>query len=172
MPLYRFHIESSLPIQVAIERIHGLVRETPTFWASLKEQFGPRPDNSPPFVGKVEGRTFHIRRDIRYRNSFLPRIHGQVAESQLGTRINITMNLHPLVTIFMLFWLGGVGLGGFAAAHMNPKHALIPFGMFIFGVALTLGGFFPEAFKARGLLEQSLTGAQQVAPGDAKKRRA
>lgn len=146
-----------------MERIHRLVRETPTFWSSVKEQFGSRPDNSPPFIGTVEGSAFHIRRDIRYRNSFLPRVHGQVAASRLGTRIDITMSLHPLVTIFMLFWLGGVGLGGFAAAHANPKDALVPMGMFAFGIALTLGSFFPEAFKARRLLEQSLTGAQQIA---------
>ncbi len=157
MPLYRFHIESSLSTQVVLVRIHGLVRETPTFWASLKEQFGSRPDNAPPFIGKVEGDTFHIRRDIRYRNSFLPLVRGQVAASRLGTRINITMSLHPLVTIFILFWLGGVGFGGFAAAHTNPKQAIIPLGMFIFGIVLTFGGFFPEAFKARRLLEQSLS---------------
>jgi hypothetical protein len=41
-------------------------------------------------------------------------------------------------------------------AHSNFQAALIPFGMFLFGIALTLGGFYPEALKARRLLEQNL----------------
>jgi hypothetical protein len=171
MPFYRFHIESPFSTQNVLERIHGLVRDQPAFWSSIKEQFGSRPNNSPPFIGKIEGSEFHIHRDIRYRNSFLPRISGKVSASRLGTQIKITMSLHPFVAIFILFWLGSVGIGGFAVAHKSLEQALIPLGMFIFGVALTLGGFYPEAIKARHLLEQSLTGAQQDAPGDAKKRR-
>ena len=157
VPLYRFQIRSSLPVQAVLERVCGLVRAAPGFWPSLKESFGSRPERTPPFIGKLEGNEFRIYRDIRYRNSFLPRIYGQVAESLRGTEINVTMSLHPLVTAFLLFWLGAVGFGGVAAlASANMKAALIPFGMFFFGVVLTLAGFFPEALKARRLLEQNL----------------
>ena len=66
------------------------------------------------------------------------------------------MSLHPLVLVFMLFWLGIVGLGAAAALRRGEggMGTLIPMGMFVFGVALTLGGFYPEAIKARRLLEQ------------------
>jgi hypothetical protein len=68
------------------------------------------------------------------------------------------MYLHPLVLAFMLFWLGGVGLGAVAALRQGDGGAatLVPIGMFVFGVALTLGGFYPEAIKARRLLEQHI----------------
>jgi hypothetical protein len=157
MPLYWFQIESSLPVHAVLDRLRGLAREAPGFWPSLKESFGSRPENSPPFIGKVEGNEFRIYRDIRYRNSFLPRIYGRAASSLRGTHINVTMSLHPLVTAFVLFWLGAVGSGAaVTTAHSNFQAALIPFGMFLFGIALTLGGFYPEALKARRLLEQNL----------------
>jgi hypothetical protein len=71
------------------------------------------------------------------------------------------MYLHPVVLVFMLFWLGGVGLGAAAALREGDGGAgtLVPMGMFAFGVALTLGGFYPEAAKARRLLEQHIGGA-------------
>jgi hypothetical protein len=157
MPLYRFQIESSLPADTVLDRVRALVREAPAFWPSLKESFGSRPENAPPFIGKVEGNEFRIYRDIRYRNSFLPRVYGKVVSSLSGAQIDVTMTLHPAVTVFILFWLGVVGFGAaVTAAHSNLQAALIPLGMFVFGVTLTLVGFFPEALKARRLLEQTL----------------
>jgi len=68
------------------------------------------------------------------------------------------MYLHPLVLVFMLFWLGGVGLSAVASLRQGEEGAstLVAIGMFVFGVALTLGGFYPEAIKARRLLEQHI----------------
>ena len=67
------------------------------------------------------------------------------------------MNLHPLVLAFILFWLGGVGSAAITMLRRGKaSEALIPLGMFAFGVALTLGGFYPEAIKARRILEKQL----------------
>jgi hypothetical protein len=156
MPVYRFQIQSHLTTQAVLDRVRSLVRETPGFRQSLKESFGLRPEGAPPFIGKVEGSEFRCRRDIRYQNSFLPRIAGHVDSDLNGTKIDVTMYLHPLVLVFMLFWLGAVGLGAVAALRQGDGGAvtLVPTGMFVFGVALTLGGFYPEAIKARRLLEQ------------------
>ena len=158
MPLYRFQMQSHLATQTVLERVRALVRETPGFRQSLKEAFGLRPDGAPPFIGKVEGSEFKCHRDIRYRNSFLPRIAGRVDSDHNGTRIDVVMYLHPLVLVFMLFWLGGGGVGAAAALRQGDggPWTLVPIGMFVFGVALTLGGFYPEAIKARRLLEQHL----------------
>lgn len=162
MPIYRFQIESSLPAENILWKIRALVRESPRFVQSINEAFGDRPKDCPPFIGKVEGNVFRIRRDIHYRNSFLPLVRGSVTPSSNGTKVSISMHLHPFVALFMLFWLGGVGSGMIAAVTSqsgNIGAALFPGGMFAFGIVLTAGGFYPEAFKARRLLEQSIGNA-------------
>src|SRR6266540_7483414 len=146
MPFYRFQIDSPLPAQTVLLRIHTLVREKPGFWQSVKESFGRRQNNCPPFIGKVEGDAFRMYRDIRYRNSFLPQVRGSVVSTSHGSRVLITMYLHPLVALFVLFWLGTVGTGALAALNSqngNSGLSLIPAGMFLFGVVLTVGAFYP-----------------------------
>jgi hypothetical protein len=157
-------MQSHLPAQTVLERVKALVREAPGFRQSLKEAFGFRPDGGPPFIGKVQGNEFKCYRDIRYRNSFLPRIAGRVDSDHNGTRIDVIMYLHPLVLVFVLFWLGGVGVGAAAALRQGDggPWTLVPIGMFVFGVALTLGGFYPEAIKARRLLEQHIRSPTSV----------
>src|SRR5918999_1352654 len=102
MPLYRFQIESHLTTQAVLERVRALVREPPGFRQSLKESFGWRPGSAPPFIGKIEGSEFKCYRDIRYRNSFLPRIAGHVGSCPTGTKIDVFMYLQPFVAVFML----------------------------------------------------------------------
>src|SRR5262245_58927278 len=158
MPIYRFQIHSHLTTQAVLERVKTLGREAPGFPQLLKESFGVRPDGAPPFIGKVEGSEFKCYRDIRYRNSFLPRITGRVDADVDGAKIDVVMYLHPFVLVFMLFWLGAVGVGAVAAFRQADVGAvsLVPDGMFVFGVVLTIGGFYPEAIKARRLLEQHI----------------
>ena len=157
MALYRFRLQSHLSTQAVLEAVRKLTRERPGFWQSLKESFASRPDGSPPFIGTVEGNEFTLYRDIRYRNSFLPRIKGYVGSDSGSTQVDVVMSLHPFVLLFMLFWLGGVGYAAFAILNKGmTAEAAIPLGMFLFGVALTLGGFYPEAIKARRLLEQHI----------------
>ena len=159
MPFYRCQIDSPVAAQAVLLRMRGLMREAPGFVQSVKESFCRRPEGSPPFIGSVDGTKFHIRRDIRYRNSFLPLIRGSVTATPKGARVLITMHLHPLVAAFMVFWLGAVGVGAigiFASQNGGSQSGLIPTGMFMFGVVLTVGGFYPEAVKARHLLEQGI----------------
>ncbi len=156
MPFYRFQIESSLPKQTVLSRIRAIVREKPGFWQSVKESFGSRPEGSPPFIGEVEGESFLIHRDIRYRNSFLPQVRGSVVSTPIGSSVFITMYLHPLVALFMLFWLGGVGAGALAMLKAENGSFIIPAIMLLFGIGLTAGGFYPEAMKARRILKQSI----------------
>ena len=162
MPFYRFEVDSPLPPHAVAERIRGIRRDPPGFWASIREPFGPRSAGAPPFVGTLEGDAFRFVRAIRYRNSFLPRIRGRIAAAPTGTRVYVTMHLHPAVALFMAFWLCGVGFG-VVAVLMEPggpsPAALLPAGMLAFGVILTVGGFFPEAIKARRLLERAVGSA-------------
>jgi len=145
VPFYRFQIEVNVPTQVVAERLRSIVREKPGFWESMA--WMSRGPASPAFVGTVQDDSFKIRRDIRYRNSFLPLIRGRIVPTGTGTRVSVTMFLHPLVAVFMTCWLGIAG--NIASASPVP---LVPWGMCIFGVALTIGGFFPEALKAKRLI--------------------
>jgi hypothetical protein len=140
MPFYRFHTDTPLPAYVAAERIRALTRDPPRFLESLRTALGSRDSDSRPFLGRVQGHAFRLRRDIRYRNSFLPLVWGDVQPGLSSTRVRVTMFLHPLVAAFMLFWLTGVGLAAWTEAGKGQSPwSLVPAGMFVFGVALTLG---------------------------------
>jgi hypothetical protein len=161
MPFYRFHLDTPLSESTAFERIQGLIRPRRGFreWIAFNIT---RQDNTvgPPFLGKASRGTFRLHRDIRYRNSFLPFVWGRIVPSRGGSRINITMFLHPLVTLFMIVWFSGLGYA-VAKLWMHRKEAvphavLFPIGMILFGVALVLVCFIPEAIKAKRLLESSL----------------
>jgi hypothetical protein len=104
--------------------------------------------------------SFELQRAILYRNSFLPIIRGRIVPIEVGTRVNVTMYLHPVVALFMTFWLGAVGYALRAASSTSRLPLLL---MFLFGVALTTGGFFPEAFKAKRLLSAALRSSGEIA---------
>jgi hypothetical protein len=162
MPFYRFQIDSPLTTEEALHRIGGLVREPTRRSRSIVASFRRRPEPTSPFIGAIDGPAFRMRRDIRYRNSLLPRIRGCVASVPTGTRVSVSMHLHPVVAAFMLIWLGAVGAAAITALGSRGSGtplAYIPAGMFVFGVVLMVGGFFPEAMKARRLLERSVAGA-------------
>ncbi|MGD1850399.1 MAG: hypothetical protein ACFCBU_07255 [Cyanophyceae cyanobacterium] len=57
-----------------------------------------------PFLGQSSDNGFEIRRHIHYRNSFLPIVTGQYAATPQGTRVIVTMQLHPLVIVFIILW--------------------------------------------------------------------
>ena len=157
MPYYRHQIETILSPDATISRIGSLIGDAPQgFWASLKYSF-KSPER--PFLGKIDGYSFKVSRDIRYRNSFLPRIHGQVDPAPAGSMITLSMTLHPFVAIFMLFWLSFTGVGAWQAVNTSQGQdptVLVPIGMFIFGIMLVTLGFFPEAIKARRLIENEV----------------
>jgi len=163
MPFYRCALASNLTAESAIARLNAATGPVPSLWQFLTRNLSPRPSASPPFIGKIEGDRFKVRRDVRYRNSFLPIVTGRVASVPSGVRIDVTMSLHPAVAVFMLIWFSAVGLAAVVSAWTllrGPRDEqlwfLMPWGMLIFGVVLVGGGFFPEAMRARRLLEQLL----------------
>ena len=180
MPFYRFHIDTPLPADVAVERIRALTGDPPPFLETFRELLlddddppsreGPgrgdrrrrgRGSETHPFLGSVQGHTFRLRRDLRGMNSFLPMVWGDVHPGFSGARVSVTMFLHPLVAAFMLPWLTFVGLAAWRTAGkaQDPWAPAPLVGMFVFGVALTLGAFITEAIKARRILEDILRGA-------------
>jgi hypothetical protein len=164
VPFYRFDIDVDAPPSVLVERLRSIVRDKPTFWESLRQMWPFANPAGPPFIGSVQSESLRIRRDIRYRNSFLPIIWGRVIQNGVGTRVSVTMFLHPLVTLFMIFWLGFVGR---MAASVPSWSSMIPAVMFIFGIAMTLGGFIPEAIKAKRLISDTVTSSAPGGPPEA-----
>ena len=113
-----------------------------------------------PFEGEVEQRTFDLKRTIGYQNAFLPRIQGTVDATPGGSRISVTMSLHPVVLVFMTAWLGfaAVGCGALLVSGLSGRGsvygALGPAVMFVLGWTLAAGGFtFEERIATRLLAD-------------------
>ena len=110
------------------------------------------------FEGAVSAEGFRISRIIRYRNSFLPVIHGHFCPLARGVRVEVTMRLHIAVLIFSIVWLSFVGLGAATVASQllstgkAEAWMLIPCGMLLFFYLMVMIGFGVEADKASKLL--------------------
>src|SRR5262245_25712875 len=111
-----------------------------------------------PFEGEVGNLTFEIQRTISYRNSFLPRIRGEISGAEEGSRIRVTMRRRPSVFVFMTIWLAGaaaacvVVLFGPLRKGDLPLTAFGPAIMLIFGWTMTAAGFTYESRLAEPLL--------------------
>jgi hypothetical protein len=163
MPFYRCELAANLTAESALARIKAAVEPPPTFWQLLQRAVGRGPAAVPPFVGNVEGDRFRVRRVTWYRNDFRPIVTGRVMSVPTGVRVRVTMFLQPAVAVFMLVWFSAFGLAAGVGAWTylrTPRDAqpgsLAPLAMLIFGTLLVGGGFFPEALKARRVLEQVL----------------
>jgi hypothetical protein len=154
MPIYGFHIDVPFEKKVVTQRIQSIVRDEPPLrlWFSSPEPIGA------PFIGCVRDESFKLRRDIRYRNSFLPQLRGRIIPTSTGTRVSVTMFLHPVVALGTVFWLGAVGYG----ALSETSFRLGLWGMFAFGFLLVTGGFFSEALTAKRILSEALLKPKEV----------
>ena len=155
---YEFKIISPLPLDEARERLRSITKPPRSFMEKL-EQWGVQ-DEKPSFIGEVKDSEFTLRRDISYRNSFLPVIRGSIGGSSRGSVIRATLTLPPVTLVFMLFWFGGLSVAAipliiFTLAAGNPA-GLIPIGMLAFGAVLVYFGFFPEARKAERIFRELL----------------
>jgi hypothetical protein len=170
MPLYSFRLDVPASPDVVAERLRVVCRGRPGFRESLRSFWMRTNPSGPPFLGSVKGNSFNLRRNINHRNSFLPRIHGRIDSVKNGPRVRIVMFMHPLVFLFTLFWLGSAGSTAWREFGANSALPYIPLMMFIFGLALSMGGFFAEAAKAKHLLSAALfdsaisTAAQPAVP--------
>lgn len=117
-----------------------------------------------PYEGTIGKNSFQINRIIHYRNSFLPQITGDIRASGSGSVIDVKMQLHVLVWVFVAIWCTGVGgaliafvLPSFQGEGFNPA-ILIPVFMLIFLYAITTLGFKFESSKSKKDLESFFDG--------------
>lgn len=112
------------------------------------------------FEGTINGKSFSIQRIIEYRNSFVPQIRGVVSQDLKGTKIEVTMQLHVVIMIFLSIWCTGVGLAFVGMLYQSIQSGTwdyiiaIPLGMFLFAVLLVTFGFKSESHHAHGLLQK------------------
>ncbi|GLB50309.1 hypothetical protein [Neptunitalea lumnitzerae] len=117
--------------------------------------------NKAAYIGSIDGRCFKIRRVIHYKNSFLPRISGVVDGKINGSKVTVTMKLHPVVLIFMTLWLITVAvifsgrlvdiLNGVA---LDNGAIFIPAIMFIVSLLLPIAFFKYETIKSKKFLAE------------------
>jgi hypothetical protein len=119
-----------------------------------------RPNPSKPlFRGMVDGDFFEVRRTNR---SFVI-FRGRIMPRPAGSAINVTAVLQPYASAFSVIWFGAVGcvtvfsLFAPRTPYADPIAGIIGgSNLFLFGVAFLCFNFFPDAIKARRLLEKSL----------------
>lgn len=116
------------------------------------------------FTGYAENNGFKVMRIIQNRNSFLPVVKGRTENWLNGSRVYIKTRLQLFVAGFMCLWFGGTIVAGLALLMQNiltgkfSSITLMPFGMFIFGYAMTMGFYSYERNKAKDILLELLAG--------------
>lgn len=150
-------MEVPLSPEAVAERIRAVTGPPHSSWETFRRAWGFG-KSGPPFVGYVEDLSFRLRRDIRHRNLFLPMIRGKVAAVPGGSKVSFTMYVHPVVAVYGVLCLSGIGYGIWETAT-DPRTSgefLVPAGFFVLFVAIASGCFFYEAKKARRLIEAAL----------------
>lgn len=148
LPYREYTYHSSLPAEAILERIANDLEPRKWIRWHLFET------NKKPFEGTVQGHSFDIQRIIRYRNSFLPQITGQVEDRISHREVQIQMRMHRLVEFVLITWVGifalivaGVTFTRFASGKFEPWIlVVIPF--LLFAYLLSMGGFLYEVKKA------------------------
>lgn len=154
IPFQRCTLVSSMPATQVVSTLQAATgQDRFALWSRPKETF----------IGKVDAAGFTLRRNISYRNSFLPVVNGTFETAGTNTLLHLRLGLHPGVLVFMCLWLGGVGLAALvttaasiASKVFNPV-MFVPMGMFLFGYALTMGGFLYERRRTLDELKRALS---------------
>lgn len=171
MPIYRFHLDSTLAPDAVQERLSSNVRPSISIGElvqrvldddlvvepSLQETLSGLPAEPLPFIGTISDRSFEIVRQSvsTKRNAFAPRIKGKIDAAPAGSRVHVVMSAHPFAVVFMLAWLAAViFLSNTSAGGWN----LVTTGMLLMGIVFPPIGFFPQAIKAKRQLVQALAG--------------
>lgn len=116
------------------------------------------------FSGKVSSFYFTIRPEFGYRNSFAPVLTGTMTEKKEGTMIDIVLQLHIFVRMFIVIWSGGLFLFflfGVLGVYMDIIDGtggiiliLVPIGMITASQIIMRFGFYSSARKAQKRLRE------------------
>src|ERR1700722_1009431 len=158
MPFYSFHLSVPAPPDVVAERIRQVVSPAPASWASLTPARKFSNSHGTPFLGAVDQLSFLIRRNIQYRNSFLPMIRGKIVPTPTGSRVDGFMYVRPFSLVLMAISLGFLAYRESRLFNANPSLSFFPMAMILVAVALavSLGKFYYEALKVMPLFSEAV----------------
>ncbi len=116
------------------------------------------------FCGSVHWDSFQIYHSIKdRRNSFSPQIRGTITSREGGTELHLSMALHPIVAVFLKFFLFVIlfflilgAVGCFIKQEMPLEFFLYPLGIGTFSIALTHIAFREGCKDAIRYLKQIL----------------
>jgi hypothetical protein len=142
------------------EVVQRLGRSTrrPGLKAALQDSMLPLEGPISPFVGEVDSSSFRLRRNIRYRNSLLPKVRGCVVPTAAGTEVRVTMVAPVVVLGFLL--ICGCAFTQLVAGREDASgtDVLIAGVVLSTAIASLIGGLAIEARKTRRLLERVFDG--------------
>jgi hypothetical protein len=148
----RYSFETPLSVAQVLERLGRVIRPRQSRWEAVEPV---------PFVGKIEGERFTIRRVLPYRNDFRPVISGHVVPIVSGSRIDIVLRLTLPVAMVMGVWLAfasvAAAVGLWHSIRTSDTRRLLGVVLPLFGCGLVAVGFIPEKRKAIRLLTDALT---------------
>jgi len=149
LPYHRFEFLSPLKKEAAIEAMAKRVE--PMRWLRWR---WPSSDNDERFEGDMTPDGFKGHRIIGYRNSFIPQLQIVVTSEARGSRVQITMQLHPLIWIFVAVWATAFVVIAPTLLVTSPNVMTTLLTFLVFGAiyAMTMGGFWFEANKQEATL--------------------
>ena len=148
-PYLSFVIETDLSVKETMELIIEYVSSTEKTLAGYHSKS--------KFKGSFSGNSFKFQRIIKYRNSFLPVIRGQINSTGPTTEVSIRMVPGLNTTIYVLFWLviaGQLIYPALFGEYIETSKLVFAVVIILFGYVFMTAGFGYEAYKA----EQELMG--------------
>ena len=139
LPYNEFSVFVPLPQWEVCRRLLENVSEK-TFWSDIFR-------GNSKFQGDVQETYFKIYRNIGYRNSGLPILHGLLEETEGGTKIIVKMKLHKFVQLFFFFWVF-TSISFVVKGVDNYMTGLI---MIIAATAIIYLGFWFEVGKSKSM---------------------
>lgn len=143
IPFHTFEIASLLS---ATEAMQALAQHTEP--EKVLRWRWPSSTSDDRFEGVVSADSFHVRRIIGYRNSFLPVVDGVITAS--GRRAMIVVRMRPFIFVFAFLAVWCVGVGTILFTTQWP----IGIAMLAFVYIMTTGGFWFEAAKQERVLRR------------------
>lgn len=143
IPFKKLVINSELNENELITRLKDCVEPSRFSWNNFR--------NSPKlYVGRISEKEFAIRGIIRGRNSFLPYVHGRIGTKENGTQIIITLRLHFVVLVVLLFF------ASFLIFATIKYHEIAPLIFIFFIYVMTMYLFNKECNKTKSDLQNML----------------
>lgn len=147
IPYHKVYLETNLSIDEISQVLKDNVQK-----GSMGEFFSGL-DLSKKYRGNVIGNGFEIHRNNTYQNSFRFYAIGSVRKKKDKTRIELAIQFHPVVMIFISLLFIGLFMLFIASIVLSLTQAIKPF--FILIATLPIFGFFllmrhafyPESLK-------------------------